>query len=151
MSFPSTVISPPIPPYQNLPIEPQWYKPRRYIITAIQEGPTTIVTTDYDNFYVIGQEVRLIIQTGNGCRQLNGRTGFVISLPSTNSVEIDINSLGMDPFVISTQKTQPQILAIGDVNTGHINPFGRCYTFPWIPGTFQNISPNPFNREFDFL
>jgi len=147
----NTVISAPVPAYQNLPIEPQWYKPRRYIITAIDEGLTTIVTTDYDNFYSIGQEVRLIIQIGNGCRQLNGRTGFVISIPATNQVEIDINSLGIDPFKTSNQTTQPQILAIGDVNTGHINPCGPYHTHPHIPGSFRNISPNPFNREFDIL
>lgn len=151
MTVYTTVLSPPIPAYQNLPIEPQWYKPRRYIITAIQTGPTTIITTHFDNFYVVGQLIRLIIPSLFGCNGLSGQEAYVISLPSPNQVEIDLNSSNVNPFVSSTFRTKPQILAIGDIRSGAINQHGPKHTHPYIPGSFRNISPNPFHREFDFL
>lgn len=137
----NTVLSPPIPPYQNVPINPQYYSPRQYFISDITQGPTTIVTTSVDNDYVIGQLVRLIIPYESGIRGLNGRQGYVISLPAADQVEIDINSVGLDPFTTSTARTQPQILAIGDVNNGQVNANGPFVTQDFIPGSFINISP----------
>lgn len=137
----NTVLSPPIPPYQNVPINPQYYAPRQYFISAITQGITTIVTTTVNNDYVIGQLVRLIIPFQSGIRGLNGTTGYVISLPSANQVEITINSTQLDPFTTSVALTQPQILAIGDINTGQLNANGPFFTTPAIPGSFIDISP----------
>lgn len=137
-----TVISFPIPPYANLPIQAQFYQPSRFVISAITLGATTTVTTSVDDNYVIGQAVRLIIPPTFGCRQLNESTGFVISLPASNQVEIDINSSqNVDPFIASSAATQAQILAIGDTNTGQINTNGINSTLSFIPGSFINISP----------
>jgi len=136
------VISYPIPPYSNVPIEPQYYKPNVFFISAITLGLTTIITTTINNNYVIGQEVRLIIPPLFGTRQLNGQSGFVIAIPNPNQVTLSIPSVGYDSFKIFTTGTQAQILAIGDVNTGYINPNGQGYIFPTIPGAFKNISPN---------
>lgn len=135
------VISSPIPPYANVPIQANFYQPSRFVISAVTLGFTTIVTTSSDHNYVIGQEVRLIIPPSFGCRQLNDMQGFVISIPNTNQVEINIYSLGGDPFVSSSASTQPQILAIGDINSGKINSTGRLNTGTYIPGSFINISP----------
>jgi len=44
----NTVLSPPIPPYQNLPIESQFYQPSQFFISAISLGTTTTVTTTVD-------------------------------------------------------------------------------------------------------
>lgn len=131
----------PIAAYNNLPIEPQFYQPRFYFIDDISLGQTTTVTTTEDHDYVIGQQCRLIIPPLNGCRQLDEKTGIVISIPSSNQVVLNINSsMNVDPFVSSSAKTQPQILAIGDVNTGQINT-GRTNNLTYIPGSFINISP----------
>lgn len=135
------VISYPIPPYSNPPIEPQFYQPNVFVISAIALGQTTTVTTSVNNNYVIGQEVRLIIPPKCGTRQLNGQTGIVISLPASNQVEINIYSVGYDAFQTVATGTQPQILAIGDINTGYIDDNGLAPTDPSIPGAFINISP----------
>lgn len=137
----NTVLSPPIPPYQNVPIEPQYYIPSRFFISAITLGPTTIVTTTANMNYVIGNQVRLLIPPTFGSRGLNQRTGFVISIPSPTQVELDIFSRDLDPFILSTVPTQAQIVAIGDCNTGPINAFGRTNQITFIPGSFINISP----------
>lgn len=137
------VISFPIPLYQNVPIEPQFYQPRRFVIEDITLGATTTVTTTTDHDYVIGQEVRLIIPAQFGCYQLNEVLGYVLSVPSSDSVIININSLrNVDPFISATATTaSPQILAMGDINQGAINSSGRVNNGTFIPGSFQNISP----------
>ena len=91
--------------------------------------------------YVVGQLVRLIIPPSFGSRQLNETQGYVISIPSGNQVILNINSMNVDLFISSTATTLPQILAIGDINTGAVNSNGRSNNFTYIPGSFINISP----------
>jgi hypothetical protein len=137
-----SVVSFPTPPYQNPPINPQYYAPRFFFISDVLLGQTTIITTTVNLDYSIGQLCRLIIPPLFGCRQLNEQEGYVISLPSTNQVELDIDSSqNVDLFITSTATTQPQILAVGDVNTGTLNSNGSI-TQTFIPGSFIDISPN---------
>ena len=143
-----TVISYPIPAYSNLPINAQYYQPSQFFISAVTLGTSTTVTTTVNNNYVIGQLVRLIIPPSFGCRQLNGATGYVLSIPNPNQVVLSINSSqNVDAFQSSPAITQPQILAIGDINTGVTSSTGRSIpttnynTNTGIPGAFINISP----------
>lgn len=136
-----TVISYPIPAYSNVPIEAQYYQPSRFVISGVTLGQTTIVTTTEDVNYVLGQQVRLIIPPTFGCRQLNEKTGYVLSLPADNEVEISIDSAGGDPYQASSATTVAQILAIGDINQGATNATGRVDTSTFIPASFINISP----------
>jgi|SRR6185312_72051 len=135
----------PTPPYNNPPINPQFYKPKRYVISAMTLGKTTIVTTSIDNDYAIGQLVRLLIPQANGCYQLNESQGFVISIHAPDEVEINIDSsLNVNQFVATVPGPgvdEPQILAIGDTNTGAINSSGRTNNILYINGSYQNISP----------
>jgi hypothetical protein len=143
-----TVISFPIPPYSNVPINAEFYQPSQFFISAITLGLTTTVTTTEALNYVVGQQVRLIIPPTFGCRQLNESQGYVLSIPTANQVVLSIDSsVNVDPFKTSSAQTQPQILAIGDVNTGYISNTGRSIpningnTQVAIPGSFINISP----------
>jgi hypothetical protein len=139
MTFPYPYAGP-IAAYNNLPIHPENYKPRFFFISALSLGRTTTVTTSENHNYVTGQECRLIIPPTNGCRQLNEVKGFVMSIPGLNQVVLDIDSsVNVDPFKTSSATTKPQILAIGDVNTGAINK-GRTNNVTYIPGSFINIS-----------
>ena len=140
MAFPYPYVGP-IAPYNNLPIEPQFYKPKMFFISAISLGETTTITTTVDMDYVIGQQVRLIIPNGYGSRGLNEQTGFVIAIPASNQVTLDIDSTNIDPFINANLNTQAQVLAIGDVNSGIINQNGKVLTGTYIPGSFINISP----------
>ena len=143
----NTVISYPIPAYANVPIQPEFYQPRRFVISAITRGITTTVTTTTDMDYVIGQLIRLIIPPTFGIRQLNEAQGYVIAIHSANQVTVDIDSRGMDAFVSSSATTKAQILGIGDINTGYLSSTGRSIptidgnTQINIPGSFINISP----------
>jgi hypothetical protein len=146
------VISGPVAPFNNLPIEPQWYQPSQFPITGLIYGVTTTVTmangtNGVTPNYVIGQQVRLTIPSKYGAGQLNEQTGYVLSIPTASSVVVNINSIGTDPFVASPtflpfeSKTPPQIMAIGDINSGPINAQGRVNNGTFIPGSFIDISP----------
>jgi len=136
-----TIFPGPTPPYTNVPIEPQFYAPSRFNIEDITLGPTTIVETDLPHNYVIGQLCRLLIPSQSGCSQLNEISGLVIYIPSSVEVELNIMSSGGNTFIPTTGITQPQIVAIGDINTGAINNFSNMMTSTLIPGSFHNISP----------
>jgi hypothetical protein len=147
-----SVISGPIAPYSNLPIEPQWYQPSQFNITALSYGSTTTVTmangtNGVSPNYVVGQQIRLTIPSKYGARQLNEKTGYVISVPTSSSVVVSINSSKTDPFIPSPtflpmqSRTPAQIMAIGDINSGPINAQGRINNGTYIPGSFIDISP----------
>lgn len=136
-----SAISLPIPAYQNVPIEPQNYNPSRFTIDSITLGQTTVVTATEDMNYVVGQLTRLIIPPSFGCRQINEATSYVISLPSSDSVELNLDtSIGVDQYIASSASTPAQILPVGDVNTGIISSTGRNIPTTNIPGSFINVS-----------
>lgn len=139
--MPSTVITFPVPAWANAPIEPQFYSPNFFFISNVALGQTTLVTTTVNHNFVIGQLTRLIIPPTFGCIQLNEQEGYVISIPSPNQVELTIYSAGGTSFNSSSATTQPQILPVGEINTGAINSSGRLNTGTAIPGSFINISP----------
>lgn len=137
----STVISYPIPAYANVPIEPQFYQPSFFFISAITLGYQTIITTTVNHNYVIGNQVRLVIPSSFGTYQLNEKSALVVAIPASNQVTLAIDSTNFDQFVASNASTQPQIMAIGDVNSGAINANGNLNLNLSIPGSFTNISP----------
>lgn len=139
MSTPA--IKGPVPPYSNVNINAQFYQPSQFVIIAVTLGISTTVTTATNHNYVIGQEIRLIIPPTFGCRQLNEQTGFVTSIPAANQVIVNINSSqNVDAFTSSSATTKPQILPIGDVNTGQTNLSPKNQN-TFIPGSFIDISP----------
>ncbi len=143
----NSVITFPTPPYSNPPIEPQFYQPRVYTISAIALGLQTIVTTSIDHDYVIGQWVRLLIPSNYGTRLLNEKQGMVVLIPQADQVVLDIDSNSADAFIANPtylafqNKIYPQIVPIGDQNSGAINANGRSPTSTIVPGSFINISP----------
>lgn len=140
----SNIDNGPTAAYNNPPINPQYYQPRRFEIVNITLGILTIVTTQVDHDYVVGQQVRLIVSQSYGSYQLNEVEGMVIEIPADNEVVLNIDSSqNVNPFIPSPaygSVTVPQILAIGQFNSGQINT-GRSGNLTFIPGSFINISP----------
>ena len=83
----------PVPPYNNPPIHPEFYKPSQFFISAISLGVITTVTTTASMNYEHGQQVRLLIPNGFGSRLLNEQTGFVIDSPAPNQVVLILVSI----------------------------------------------------------
>lgn len=135
----NSTISYPTPPYQNFPINAQFFTPSRFVISNITIGVTTVVTTSVDHDYIVGQLVRLLIPSQNGIIQLNGVKAYVISIPSSNSMELGVSSIGFSSFVVSSSPQQPQIVAIGDAISGAVNQT-KNNQLTYLPGSFRNIS-----------
>lgn len=120
------------------------YLPFTCDITAITTGQTTIITTSVKHSFVIGNEVSFQIPKEYGMRQLDKENGYVLSI-TDYTVEVNIDSLGFDAFVIPTVNPlivldPPQIIPIGDANTGYVLPGGQKPTLQ-IPGAFRNVYP----------
>lgn len=122
---------------------PYLYAPGVSIITAITTGSTTTIdTTDAHNF-VVGQEVAIrmpqisgVTPTAWGDSRYNSlpnsitpgspQYAYVIAVTDYNTVVLNINSTGYTaynsniPVANVSGLTYPQILAVGDVNTGGV-------------------------------
>lgn len=132
-------ISYPRPLYSNPAIDTGNYKPNVFDISAISQGETTTVTTSADHDMQIGQLVRFVIPAGFGIRQLNGRSGYIISVPASNQIEVNVTTNNFDAF-ISGSGTPAQIKAIGNINQGYESSTGTTVSSVGIPGAFTNIS-----------
>lgn len=130
----------PIAPYRNPPIEPQDYQPRFYSIADITRGVTTLVETDDNHDFVVGQLVRLLIPVVCKIQQVNRVQAYVSEVPAANEVVLNLNTVNADAFVPFTGNgTPPVIVPVGDGNLGIENPNGRIQPLS-IPGSFINIS-----------
>jgi hypothetical protein len=150
MSFFPRIVGP-VAPFSNLPIQPQNFQPSNFVITGVTFGPTTKFTlangiNGVAPNYVVGQQVKILMPQQYGAFQLNQQFGYVLSLPTSNTIVVGINSVGTDPFITSPtflfgqSQTQPQIIAMGDISFGQINSSGTLNLGTYIPGSFQNIS-----------
>ena len=128
---------------------PYLYEPGVSFISGITTGTTTTIdTTDAHNFYV-GQEVAFRIPSQWGTTQLNSLPnttipgspiyGFVVAVTDYNTVVVNINSTGYTAFnsnqpltagAVSPGLTYPQIVAVGDINTGGVQISAGSQLYP---------------------
>jgi hypothetical protein len=143
MSFNPPLMFGPIAAENNPTIHPEYFTPKEFNIASITNGQTTLVQTTTTHDYVVGQLVRLIISQLFGARQFNEQLAYVIKIPSTTEITVALDSSSFDLFIANPtlESSQPQVVAVGDVNTGTINSQGRFVNGTFIPGTFRNISP----------
>ena len=113
---------------------PDLYIPGDNIISAITLGAsTTVVTTTAHNYHV-GQEIAFRIPSAWGTIELNSLPntiipgspiyGYVVSLTDAQTFVVNINSIGDTAFNVNQLfasypgEKWPQVVAVGDVNTG---------------------------------
>lgn len=139
---------------------PFLYLPGVNFVEAITTGTTTTVTTTTNHNFVAGQEIAFRIPRSWGTTQLNSLPnatipgspiyGFVTSVSSNTQFVCNINSTGFTAFttnqtVASVPGLQfPQVLAVGDVNTGGVAYSGGLFypspTFPTSSGGAATIN-----------
>ena len=137
--------------YVQKVLYPFLYAPGVSFITAIATGTTTTVTTSAPNNFVVGQEIAFRIPQSWGPTQLNSLPdllipgspiyGYVISITSPTQFVCNINSTGFTAFTTNIAVanvpglTPPQVLAVGDVNTGGVAySGGALYPSPIVNG-----------------
>jgi len=144
-------------------INPEQYSPGVNVIDSIGLGTqTTFVLTRVPN-YVVGQTVSFRIPRQWGTVQLNPGNnpnipgfiiyGTVISVDSGQTVVVDIDSTNFTPFTANVPVaavpglTFPQIVAVGDLNTGGGQPLINSLPSingPSISGAFVNNTAQGF-------
>ena len=113
---------------------PFLYVPGVSFIEAVTTGTTTTVATTAPHNLVVGQEVALRIPPPWGIVQLNSLPnnlipgspmyGYVITVTDDRTVVLNINSTSYSAYTANVPIAQvpgltfPQIVAVGDVNTG---------------------------------
>ena len=136
---------------------PFLYLPEDNVISAITTGSTTtIATTMYHNFEV-GQEVAFRIPTAFGTTQLNSLPNnvipgspiyaYVTSITDNWTFVVNVNStsytaFNTNPSSVSVGFTMPQVLSVGDVNTGGniITATSPLYPSPQFPTSTNRVS-----------
>lgn len=138
---------------------PYLYFPGQTFISAITTGTTTTIdTTDAHNF-VVGQEVAFRVPSQWGMVQLNSLPNvltpgspvyaYVISVTDYNTVVVNVDSSAYTAFnsnqtVASVPGlSYPQIVAVGDVNTGGVQVSSGSALYP--PPYFVPIGTTKVN------
>lgn len=136
---------------------PYLYAPGVSIITNITNGATTTIDTASAHNFVVGQEIAIRIPSVSpstvqqwGPTQFNSLPnnvtpgspiyGYVISVTDYNTVVVNINSSSFTtfssniPFANVAGLSFPQIVAVGDVNTGgvQISSGSALYPPPYV-------------------
>jgi len=131
---------------------PWLYAPGVAFIEAITTGTTTTVVTTAPNNFVVGQEIAFRIPSAWGTTQANSlpndttpskpRYFYVLSVTNSTTFVCSMNSTGYTAF--NTNQTVasvpglnfPQVLAVGDVNTGgvQISSGSALYPPPQVNG-----------------
>ncbi len=138
---------------------PDLYVPYGVNITAVSTGTTTTITTAVNHGFVVGQEVFFVLpqvsSTAWGMNQLDTfafntanvvpQQAYVTSVPAANQIVVNVNSTGFTAFAFPTSAqaalgiTFPQVLGIGDQNSGATNAVTPLPFVPpaiTIPGAF---------------
>ena len=138
---------------------PYLYAPGVSIISAITLGSTTTIDTTSAHNFVVGQEVAFRIPSGWGTTQLNSLPnstipgspiyGYVVSVTDYNTVVVNVSSSSYTAFnsnqLFSAYSglEYPQIVAVGDVNTGGVQISSGSVLYP--PPFVRPISTTTVN------
>lgn len=125
---------------------PYLYFPGETVISGITTGTTTTVDTASAHNFVVGQEVAFRIPSQWGTVELNSLPntltpgspvyGYVIAVTDFNTVVVNIDSTAMTAFTTNIGVTSvpglsfPQIVAVGDVNTGGVQISSGSQLYP---------------------
>ncbi len=137
---------------------PFLYLPEDNVVSAVTAGSTTtVVTTMYHNFET-GQEIAFRIPQAFGMTQLNSLPnilipgspiyGYVTSITDNWTFVCNINSTAFTAFTtnpatpVPSNFTFPQVLAVGDVNTGGnaITSTSALYPSPLFPTSSNRVA-----------
>lgn len=123
--------------YVKKVLYPFLYAPGVAFVEAITTGTTTTIATTAPHNFVVGQQVGFHIPLAWGTTQLNELPnsivpgspiyGYVISVTDSLTFVVNINSVGYTAYTsnqtvasVKAGMQFPQVVAVGDVNTGGV-------------------------------
>lgn len=137
---------------------PALYAPGTAFISALSLGATTGVTTTAPHNFQVGQEVAFRIPTIWGTQELNSLPnvtipgspiyGFVTAVGSSTTATVNINSSAYtafnsnQPFASFSGEPFPQIVAVGDINSGSLL---SNFVSPSVYNGFSTSATNTIN------
>lgn len=147
-----SIVTSPFPPYQNFPIDSDFYVPNFFIVSTITVGQTTTITTTATNNFVAGQIIRFQIPSRYRTRELNEKEAIILSISSDTEFVCDIESFGFTPFLASpyvanitniTQSATPTVTATNAFRIGDLVTFTDVEGMTEINSqTYQVLSGN---------
>lgn len=100
------------------------YFPERLYITNITQAAQAVVTLSTTHGMAVGGKIRFNVTADNGMTQINGLIGEIVAVnTTTNTVTVDINTIGFSAFVFPTSATaalgytQAQVIPVGEIAT----------------------------------
>jgi len=97
------------------------YKPAMRVIAGITNAPIATVTTTVDHGYLVGTIVRLDIASTGGMLQANQQVGTILSVPTTTTFTVNINTTFYDAFTVPSgfppAYNDSQVVPIGEDNS----------------------------------
>lgn len=94
------------------------FRPLRMVVTNVTNAAQAVVTTAIANQYSLGQHIRLLVPAVYGMTL--DQVVQIVGLPGPSTLVVDLNTLGLDPFVIpATSSTPAQCIPVdgADFNT----------------------------------
>ncbi len=113
---------------RRIPNEPIYY-PRRRFITGITQAAQAVVTLSVTHGYTVGQRITMVVPSQFGMTQMNGIRARIVAInTSTNTITIDVNSIGFTAFAFPASGAVPytfaQTVPFGDAPLTLLNPQG---------------------------
>lgn len=137
---------------------PNLYLPGSVIVSGITRGATTTISTAGAHQYQVGQEVAFRIPAAWGTIELNSLPntlipgspiyGYVVSVTDFQNFVVNINSSAFTAF--NTNQTFagfvgekfPQVVAVGDVNTGGVQISSGSPLYPSPKFSYSSFNSN---------
>lgn len=95
------------------------YYPRRRFISAITKASSAVVTLTVTHGYTVGQQVRFVVPDAYGMTQIDGLTGTITAINTTNNtITVNIDSSAFTTFAFPTTTAVPftpaQVVPVGE-------------------------------------
>lgn len=137
---------------------PNLYFPGDVVISAITTGATTTISTAGAHQFQVGQEVAFRVPSAWGTTQLNSLPntlipgspiyGYVVAVTDFQNFVVNINSTGYTAFNSNQAFASypgekfPQVVAVGDVNTGGVQISSGSPLYPSPQYSYSSYNSN---------
>lgn len=94
------------------------YRPLRMVVTNVTNAAQAVVTTQINHQYSIGDQLRLLVPISY--RMTIDNVIQIIAIPTPLTFQCNLNTIGLDPFVIPVPLQTPAQLIPISVSTDNV-------------------------------